>query len=179
MKTYSDKKVVCITGSVWTGSRSSPSRMLLKDGFQSPRWFTTYPPLTSDKYKLISSAKFHINLANDGILAYMKYGGGFIGIKIDDFEYALGSSFMGVLVDGFGFQEIIAQLSKRIPQAIIFTFKDISMDISPHLYDANSKGQLHRIDVNVLAPDAWTKVHKEMLNIINLPSRITGEYNKI
>jgi hypothetical protein len=174
MMMYSDKKVVCITGSVWTGSRSSPSRMLLKDGFQYPRWFTTYHPFTSDKYKLISSGKFHIDLANDGILAYMKYGGGFIGIKNNDFEHTLGSSDKGVLVDGFGFQEIIAQVSKRIPQTIIFTLKDKSMDISPQLFEADSKGQLHRINVNVLAPDAWTKVHNEMQKTINFPSRATG-----
>ncbi len=175
MKIYSDKKVVCITGSVWTGSRSAPSQMFVKNGFQYANWFTTYRPITSDKYKLMSSEKFHITLADDEILAYVKYGDDFIGIRTDDFENALESSRIGVLVVGFGFQEIIAQVSKKIPQAIIFTLKNTSMNLSPRLFEANSRGQLHCIDVNILIPDAWAKAYSEMLETINFPSRTVGK----
>jgi guanylate kinase len=175
MKIYSDKKIVCITGSVWTGSRSAPWRLLKKNGFLHTRWFATYRPITGDKYKLISSEKFHITLANDEVLAYTKYGGGFIGINIDDFENALETSSAGVLVVGFGFQEIIAQVSESIPQVIIFTLKNISMDISPHLFAADNRGQSHRIDENVLESGTWRKTYNEMLKTLNLPSIVTGK----
>jgi hypothetical protein len=172
---YNGKKVVCITGSIWTGSRSAPWLTLVKDGFQHTRWFTSHRQIASFKYKLISSEQFHINLANDEVLAHIKYGDDYIGINIDDFEKALESSRMGVLI--VGFQEIIAQISKSIPQAIIFTFKGIPMDISPHLFEAHVRGQLHRIDVNVLDPGAWTKAYNETLKTLNLPSITTGKYN--
>jgi hypothetical protein len=101
--------------------------------------------------------------------------GGFHGININDFENALESSSKGVLVVGVGFQEIVAQVSKKISQVIIFTVKNISMDISPHLFKADSKGQLHRIDVNILEPGAWTEVHNEMLKTLNLSARTTDK----
>jgi hypothetical protein len=94
---------------------------------------------------------------------------------MNNHENALESSCTGVLVVGVGFQEIIAQVLKRIPQAIIFTLKDISMDISPHLFEVDNKEQLHRINVNVLDPGAWSKVYNEMLRTLNLPSRTTDK----
>ena len=172
---YTDKKIVCVSGSVWIGNHNAPWRMLEKDGFQRTTWFTTHRQFSGDKYKLISLEKFHIALANNEILAYMKYGGGFFGINYDDIKNALKSSSVGAFVDGVGFQEIIAQVAKRIPKAIIFTVKNISMDTSPHFFKADSKGQLQRIDVNVLEPDAWTKVYNEMLKTLNHSVRTTGK----
>jgi hypothetical protein len=42
------------------------------------------------------------------------------------------------------------------------------MDLSEHLAQAQDNGQLHRIDVDVLAPGAWTEVHNIMAEIIGL-----------
>lgn len=168
---YADKKIVCVSGSLWAGSHNTPWRMLEKDGFQSARWFTTDRQFSGDKYRLISLEKFHIDFTNDKILAYMKYGGGFFGINFDDVKNALKSPSVGALIVGFGFQDIIAQVANRIPQAIIFTVKNKSMDTSPHLFTADSKGQLHRIDVNVLELDAWTKVYNQMLKTLNHSAR--------
>jgi hypothetical protein len=142
--------------------------MLLKDGFLRPVWFTTYHPVTDARYNLISTGKFHMACADDKVLAYMKYGSDFVGIMKDDFEYALNTSSRGVLI--VGPQEIIAMVFQRIPQAIIFTLKDLPMEISPHLAEANKKGQLHRIDVNVLQPGAWSEVHNAMLGVLKISS---------
>jgi hypothetical protein len=142
--------------------------MLVKDGFLRPVWFTTYHPATDAQYNLITTGEFHMACANDEVLAYMKYGSDFVGIMKDDFENALNTSSRGVLI--VGPQEIIALVFQRIPQAIIFTLKNIPMEISPHLAEANQKGQLHRIDVNVLQPGAWSEVHNAMLSVLKISS---------
>ena len=161
-----NKRVVCITGSVWTGSRSAPRYMLVKDGFLRPTWFTTDRKVSDASYTSISINAFHSASANKEILAHFEYGGSRVGIMRQAFTSAMEDAEKGVLV--VGPQEMAAQLAVSIPKTIVFALKDLSMDLSPHLEEANSKGQLHRIDVDVFEPGAWTDVHTKMLNILGL-----------
>jgi len=169
METTGDKKVVCITGSVWTGSRAAPRHMLVKDGFLRPTWFTTGRPLTDAQYNHVSATQFHMANADTKVLVHIEYGGSFIGVMRDDFEIAKAAAKQGVLV--VGPPEIAAQLGVAIPEAFIFSLKDVDMDLSEHLDAANRSGQLHRVDVDVLEPGAWTEVHRSMVETIGLPVR--------
>ncbi len=162
------KKIVCITGTVWTGSRSAPRRMLVKDGFVRPRWFTTGRPLTDAQYRVISSTDYHLARARDKVLVSTKYAGDFIGIMVEDFEDAANESGVGVLV--VGPPEIAAQLARNRPAAQVFALKDKTMTLSPRLAEAQARGQVRRLDVDVFQPDAWTEVHQIMLNTLGLPS---------
>lgn len=159
-----NKKVVCITGSVWTGSRTAPRHMLVKDGFLRPDWFTTDRKLSDASYTRISINAFHSANANDEILAHFEYGGSRIGIMRQSFISVMERAEKGVLV--VGPQEMVAQLASHITKIIVFALKDSSMNLSPHLKEADNKGQLHRIDVNVLEPGAWTEVNAKMLDIL-------------
>ena len=94
----SNKKVVCITGSVWTGSRVAPRRMLVKDGFLRPTWFTTGRPLTDAEYRHVSVAQFHLTNAEKNVLAHIDYAGGVVGVMREDFESAMVNAEKGVLV---------------------------------------------------------------------------------
>ena len=53
MKIPREKKVVCITGTVWTGSREAPRRMLVRDGFVRPIWFTTGHGISDAQYEVM------------------------------------------------------------------------------------------------------------------------------
>ncbi len=163
------KKVVCITGSVWTGSKSAPRRLLVRDGFVRPSWFTTDHRLTDADYHRLSMTDFHLAKVDDSVLAALKYGGGMVGVLKKDFESAMASAKQGVLI--VGPPEIAAQLALAIPQTVIFALKDVAMDMSRHLDDSQRTGQLHRIDVNVLAPGAWTEVYRSMMDIMGLPAK--------
>jgi hypothetical protein len=163
-----DKKVVCITGSVWTGSRSAPRRLLVKDGFRRPTWFTTGRPLTDADYNAVSETRFHMANAETRVLAHIEYGGDFIGVMRDDFETAVNAAEQGVLV--VGPPEIASQLAVAIPRAIVFSLKDADMDLSEHLDPIRRSGQLHRVDVDVLQPGAWTEVYRSMIEVIGLPA---------
>ena len=165
----SDKKVVCITGSVWTGSRIAPRRMLVKDGFLRPTWFTTARPLTDAEYRYASVAEFHLANAEKNVLAHIEYGGGFVGVMREDFESAMVNAEKGVLV--VGPPEIAAQLAATIPQAIIFSFKSAGMELSEYSDAAHRAGQLHRIDVDVLEPGGWITAYRSMMDIIGFPVR--------
>lgn len=163
------KKVVCITGSVWTGSKSAPRRMLVKDGFLRPTWFTTDRRLTDADYRHVSMTEFHLAKAEESVLAQLEYGGSLVGVLREDFESALATAEQGVLI--VGPPEIAAQFAVTIPQTTIFALKDVAMDLSEYLDEANRAGQLHRIDVDVLAPGAWTEVYRSMMDVIGLPVR--------
>ena len=167
MQTSGKKKVVCITGSVWTGSRSAPRRLLVKDGFVRPTWFTTGRPMTDAHYRQISGTRFHLARAKKNVLAHIHYRSNFIGVMRDDFDAAMDKAVQGVLV--VGPPEIAAQVAARIPLAQVFSLKGPQMELSKHLQAAEQSGQLHRIDVDVLAPGAWTDVHTSMAEIIGLP----------
>ena len=163
----SDKKVVCITGSVWTGSRNAPRHMLVKDGFLRPTWFTTGRPLTDAEYRHVSVTRFHLSNSEKNILVHIEYGGNFVGVMREDFESAMVNAEQGVLV--VGPPEIAAQLAATIPETIIFSFKDTGMDLSEYSNEAQRAGQLHRIDVDVLEPGAWKVAYRSMMDIIGLP----------
>ena len=166
MQTSVNKKVVCVTGSVWTGSRSAPRHLLVKDGFIRPTWFTTGRPMTDAQYRQVSDARFHLARARKNVLAHIRYRGSFIGVMRDDFDAAMGRATQGVLV--VGPPEIAAQVAAQIPSAQVFALKGPQMELSEHLQAIEKTGQLHRIDVDVLAPGAWTDVHTSMAQIIGL-----------
>lgn len=159
-----NKKVVFITGSVWSGKRVAPRHMLVKDGFLRPDWFTTDRKISDASYTHISINAFHSANANHEILAHFEYGGSRIGIMQQSFISAMERAEKGVLV--VGPQEMAAQLASRITRTIVFALKDPSMDLSPHLEESDRKGQLHRIDVDVLKPGAWTEANAKMLDIL-------------
>ena len=160
-------KVVVITGSVWTGGKSAPCKQLVKDGFVRPVWFTTGRNITDAEYKLISSARYHLGLAEQGVLAHLHYGGDEVGILNEDFEKAAEQSEHGVLIVGPA--EIAAQVAAKIPHTVIFTMKDNGMELSHHLEVAQRAGQLVRINVNALEPGAWDAVHEAMAIKLGLP----------
>jgi len=166
VKLTHDKQTVCVTGTVWTGGRSAPRRMLVRDGFVRPIWFTTGRAVTDALYEVIPQIEYHLALAGSQVLARMAYGGGVVGIMKQDFEDAFVGSRAGVLV--VGFPEIVAQIAEAIPETIVFVLKEKSMGLSDHLAGAASRGQLHRLDVDVLAPGAWTEVHRRMTQVLGL-----------
>jgi hypothetical protein len=166
------KRIVCITGTVWTGSRSAPRRLLIRDGFLRPIWFTTGRPVTDAEYEVISTAEFHLASAESRVLAQAKHGGDFVGILKQDFEDAVVGSQAGVLVAGF--PEIVAQVAKEHPQAVVFALKGPGSELSDHLAEAARGGQLHRLDVDVLEPGSWGEVHGIMLRTLGLPPSRPG-----
>ncbi|MCP3670970.1 MAG: hypothetical protein GY814_11170 [Gammaproteobacteria bacterium] len=131
-----------------------------------PAWFTTDRKVSDASYTSISINAFHSANVSQMILAHFKYGGSRVGIMRQAFVSAIEDAEKGVLV--VGPPEMAAQLSASISKAIIFTLKDLSMDLSPHLREANSKGQLHRVDVDVLEPGAWTEVYSKMMDILGI-----------
>ncbi len=167
MQSTSKKRIVCITGSVWTGSRSAPRKLLVKDGFVRPTWFTTGRPMTDANYRQISNTRFHLARARKNVLADIHYRSSFIGVMREDFNSAMDRSQRGVLV--VGPPEIAAQVAAQFPLALVFSLKGPGMDLSEHLEAAEQSGQLHRIDVDALAPGAWTDVHTSLAEIIGLP----------
>jgi len=169
MQTPESKQVVCVTGTVWTGSRSAPRRLLVRDGFVRPSWFTTGRPLTDAQYRQISGTQFHLARARKNVLAHIQYRGSFIGVMQDDFDAAMLKARLGVLV--VGPPEIAAQVAAGFPKAHVFSIKAAGMDLSDELDPVERTGQLHRIDVDVLAPGAWTDVHAAMAEILGLPHK--------
>ena len=161
-----NKNVVCITGNVWSGRSNAPRRLLVKDGFGRPTWFTTGRRVTDAEYYSISSTDFHLHNADKKVLAYLEFGGAFVGILKHEFDAILQASVRGALI--VGPQEIAAQVADAIPQTIVFTLKDEMMEVSPLLDDANRRGQLHRVDVDMLAPGAWADVHTFMAEKLGL-----------
>lgn len=159
-----DKRIICITGSVWSGSRRAPRRILVKEGYVRPQWFTTGYRITDAEYRHISETDFHLAMSNDEVFVHITHGGSFVGIMKQAFEAALTASRRGVLV--VGPQEVAAQVAATIPRALVFALKEPPMQISPHLADAEHRGQLHRLDVDVLAPGAWAEVHRSMVEVL-------------
>ena len=161
-----NKRVVCITGNVWSGARNAPRRLLIKDGFKRPTWFTTGQRLTDAEYFGISKTEFHVRNADNEVLAYMEFGGSIVGILKQELDAIVKTSISGALI--VGPQEIAAQIAEAIPQTIVFTLKDRMMKLSPHLVEAKKRGQLHRVDVDVLEPGAWTDVHSYVADKLGL-----------
>ena len=161
-----NKQVVCITGNVWTGARNAPRKLLVKEGYQRPTWFTTGQRITDAEYVHVSNTDFHLSVAEERVLAHMEFGGAIVGILKHELEKIVGASPRGALV--VGPQEIAARVAGAIPQAIVFSLKDEMMELSPLLDDANRRGQVHRVDVDVLAPGAWSEVHTYMADTLGI-----------
>ena len=168
MKIPHDKKIACITGSAWTNGRNAPRRMLVREGFIRPIWFTTERTISDAEFETISTGSYHRALAQSEILAHTDYGGFFSGIMQKDFEDAAMGARCGVLA--VGFPEVVAQIARALPQTVVFALKDEGTELSEHLADAASTGQLHRIDVDILEAGAWDSVHERMREILGIPS---------
>jgi guanylate kinase len=160
------KRIVCITGTVWTGSNSAPRKLLVKDGFERPAWFTTGHAITDAQYQHVSHARFHQAVADDEVLVHTSYGSDQVGILRKDFQDALANSKLGILI--VGPQEIVAQIAQFEQRAVIFTLKTESMDLSHYLTDTELGGRLHRVDVDFSRAGAWSKVHAYMLQVLGL-----------
>jgi len=156
LKIPNNKKIVCITGSVWTGKQDAPRHMLVKEGFVRPQWFTTGRALSDVNSRFISAADYHQAFTDENVLAHMRYSGVDTGILKTDFQDAMDEAETGVLV--VGFQEIVAQVAKVIPQTVIFALKQEGAELSDHLDEAEKNRQLHRLDVDVLETGAWEDV---------------------
>ena len=162
----SNKRLVCITGSVWSGSRSAPRHLLVKNGFQRPTWFTTQRPVSDAGYRHLSETEYHLLCADDQIIAFIEYAGGHVGILKQDLATALRESEKGALVVGPA--EIAAQIADQFEETVVFTLKERGMTLSPKLHQVKQRGQLHRVDVDVLQPGSWTDVHAFICNRLGL-----------
>lgn len=165
VKIPENKRIICITGSVWTGSRHAPRHMLVREGYVRPEWFTTGYRITDAEYRRISETHFHLSMSNDEVFVHVTHGGDFVGIMKQSFEDALTASRRGVLV--VCPPELAAQVAATIPRALVFSLKETPMQLSPHLAGAERRGQLHRLDVDVLAPGAWAEVHRSILEVLD------------
>ena len=165
VKIPENKRIICITGSVWTGSRRAPRHILVKEGYVRPEWFTTGYRITDAEYRYIPETAFHLARANDEVFIHITHGGNFVGVMKQAFETALAASRRGVLV--VGPQELAAQVAASIPSTFVFALKEAPMRLSPHLAEAKHRGQLHRLDVDVLAPGAWAEVQRYMLEVLD------------
>ena len=163
------KKVVCITGNVSTGRKSAPRRLLVRDGFVRPKWFTTDLEITDGDYRHLSMHSLNMAKLEKDVLVELPFAGGVVGILCRDFESAMTAARQGVLV--VGPPEIAAQLAHKIPQTIVFAFEDAAMELPRHLDDLQTTGQLHRIDINVLSPGAWTDAYRSMMKVMGLGTR--------
>jgi hypothetical protein len=161
MSADTGKHVVCITGAVWTGSRSAPRKLLVRDGFRRPTWFTTGRGINDAEYERISPARFHLSLARREIFVHAHHGGDDIGILNRQFEQALAASTRGVLV--VGPEEIAEQVLAYDAAAVVFALELPDMKLSARLSGAARRGQLHRLDVDFSEVGVWTKIHQRML----------------
>jgi guanylate kinase len=164
MITTTNKKIVCITGSLWTHKHDAPRHLLVKEGFIRPRWFSTGRTFNDANYEFISETSFHLAQAESKVLAHLEYGGVVVGIMMDKFQQALEEAPVGVLV--VGFPEIIAQIADNYSQAIVFAFKPEGAELSEYLETARKMRQLHRIDIDVLEIGAWDEVMDKIQTIV-------------
>jgi len=166
MSEPNQKYIVCITGTVWTGSNSAPRKLLVKDGFERPSWFITGHAITDAEYRHVSHTQYRQAVANDEVLVHTLYGNDQIGILRKEFQDMLENSKLGVLI--VGPQEIVAQIALLNERAVIFALKTESMTLSHHLTDIELGGRLHRVDVDFSRAGAWSKVHTYMLQVLGL-----------
>lgn len=160
------KRIVCVTGTVWTGSPAAPRHMLVKLGFRRPTWFTTSRPIHDGEYRVIDPTDFQLAKLEGRVLAHVKHAGDAVGLLQADFDAAMEESALGVLIACP--QEIASQIAARFPATVVFVLKDTQMELCDALSEAKRTGQLHRIDVDMLAPGAWTEVHEQMAGILGL-----------
>ena len=151
------KKLVCITGTNWTGRRNAPRRLLVRDGFERPTWFTTERRYHDADFRYLSETEFHLKNAASEVHAYFEYSGSYMGILIEEIEAALEKSERGALI--VGPPEIAEQTAEAVPNCIVFALKAREMKLSQRLEKARRQGQLHRIDVDISNPGAWSKVY--------------------
>lgn len=164
MNSHTTKKIVCITGSLWTHKHDAPRHLLVKEGFKRPLWFTTGRVLHDADYEVISKTSFHLAQANSEVLAFSEYGQVYSGILRDSFDRALEEAETGVLV--VGFPEVIAQIANTFSHAKVFAFKPEGSDLSEILKPIKKRGQLNRIEIDVLETGAWDQVMDTIKTVV-------------
>lgn len=164
MTITSGKKIVCITGSLWTHKHDAPRHLLIKEGFIRPRWFSTGRVINDADYEVLSESSFHLAMAESKVLAHMKYAGVYSGIMKDKFQQAIEEAQTGILI--VGFPELIEQIADQYANAIVFAFKPEGSALSEHLEPARKKRQLHRIDIDILEVGAWDDVMNEIKEVV-------------
>ena len=166
MRIPADKKVVCLTGKVWTKARASDPRVMLEQyGFIQPNWFSTGLPVTKSGMFSIPGGDFRRFKLEHEILAFVEFGGDQIGILKQDLEETLTTCKRGALI--VGPQEIAAQVAEEISQAVVITLLDENMPLSRELVDAKKRSQVNRINIDTLKTRAWDNAHKEISKILN------------
>jgi len=160
------KKIVCITGTLWTGDEDAPRKRLVHEGFVRPVWFTTSRGITDAEYGRITDAQYHLALSRHEVLVHTGYGAGHMGIMKTAFDAALAESKRGVLV--VGPPAIAAQLANLYPHAVLFALKCAGMQLSEELAVAGLSHRVHRIDVNSWQPGAWTHAFEEMMRVLGV-----------
>jgi hypothetical protein len=160
-----NKKVVCITGTLFSGHNDVPRKSLVRAGFERPNWFTTDRKLNDASYYRISQGTYKLALMEDKVFVHTHYAGSDIGIMVHDLNTALQNSEKGVVIVSPG--EIAAQIAVNVPSAKIFTLKSDAMELSTHLENAKKSGQLHRIDIKSDEPSEWHKAMEYILKTIN------------
>ncbi|MCB1758359.1 MAG: hypothetical protein KDI68_01075 [Gammaproteobacteria bacterium] len=167
MEIPGDKQLICLTGSVWSGSRSAPRKLFVRDGFVRPNWFTTERPIQDAAYELISESEFHLANAEHRVLAHIEYGGSFVGIFKESLLTAIGQAKRGALV--VCPPEIAAQIAAQVKRVYVFSLKEKAMTLSPHLQSVDAEGKLHRVDIDVLQPGAWSDAYRRMAETVGIP----------
>jgi hypothetical protein len=165
LQNLSRKRVVCITGTVWTGHRAAPRKRLVEAGYCRPTWFTTERAITDASYTHISETQFHIAASKNEVFVHIKYGGGHVGILSAAFDDALNEAKEGVLV--VGPPELVAKVADRLPRTVIFTFKCCGNEMSDYLDQAENEHQLHRIDIESERVGAWDRAYDEIFKVLS------------
>ena len=159
-----NKKIVCITGTLFSGHNDVPRKSLVRAGFERPRWFTTGRKLNDAAYYRISQGSYKLALMKGEVFVHTHYAGADIGIMEHDLNTALQHSKKGVVI--VSPVEIAAEIAINTPSATIFTLKNDAMAISTHLEKAKISGQLHRVNIKSDEPGAWQEAMEYILETI-------------
>ena len=167
MRVPAGKKVVCMTGNVWTGeSALDPRNLLVDKGYRHPMWFTRGLPLQERGIKNVTRGEYKLARYEGRLLAASNFGSDEFGILKEDMEEALAEAPRGALVSGP--QDIVAQVADEIRDAIVFTLKSEKMKLSKHLKKAKARGQVVRIDIDSDNPVSWRKAHEQILEKLGI-----------
>ena len=159
------KSIVCISGTVWSADLHAPRKRLVAAGFVRPVWFTTDREITDGRYVRISETQYHMAAARREVLVHVEYGGGYMGIMKREFEAALQESARGVLV--VGPPEVAVQIAERFPEAILFVFRCVDMQLSDQLAAVAKSPRFHGIDLESWEAGAWDHAYEEMLRFLD------------
>ena len=166
MNIINNKKIICITGTVWTFNKDAPRFKLQLAGFTRPKWFSTGRPVSDANFYPISETDYHQAISSNKVLAHMEYGGLHVGIMKSDFDDALKTSHSGVLI--VGFPEIISQIASTYPSTRVFAYKQQGSDLSRYLGESVKHHQLTRLDIDAMKQSDWKRATETIKEIVNL-----------